>query len=297
MDDDRAMRNAERLGLRLIEAGAGRGEIERLEDGRADRAAVALARGGVAGQHIVGDDARLAVRRPGERNQRRLARDEMGDLDRVADGEDVGIGGGEIFVDLDAAGGAEIEARFARQLHFRPHADRHHDDVGLDALAARQEDDDMVGPILEMLDLVVEIELDRLVAHVRVDDRRHLLVDRREDLRRAFDHGGEEAALVEVLGDLEADVAAADHHRAARPVLRERRHDAVEIGNVVQGEDALRIRRRISAAAAQLRRRGKGAGDRKRSSVSAPVSRLRSRTVLATRSIDSASVCERTSTR
>ena len=146
-----------------------------------------------------------------------------------------------LFVDLDPARGPEREPRFARQLRLRPDADRQHDDVGLDALAARQEDDDMVGPVLEMLDLVVEVELDRLVAQVRVDDRRHLLVERRENVRRAFDHGGEEAALVEVLGDLEADVAAADHHRAARPGLAERGHDAVEIGNVVQGEDALGV--------------------------------------------------------
>ena len=239
MDDDRAVRNVERLGLRFVEAGAGGGEVERLEDGGAHRAAVALAGGGVARQHVVGDDARLAVRRSGERDQRRLARDEMGDLDRVADGVDVGIGRREALVDFDSARRAEREPRFARELHLRPDADRQHDDVGLDALAARQEDDDMVGPILEMLDLVVEIELDRLVAHVRVDDRRHLLVERREDMRRAFDHGGEEAALVEILRDLEADVAAADHHRPARPVLAERGHDAIEIGNVVQGEDAL----------------------------------------------------------
>ncbi len=145
------------------------------------------------------------------------------------------------LVDLDAAGGAELEPRFARELGFRPHADRDDDDVGLDALAARQEHDDMVGPILEVLDLVVEVELDRLVAHMGMDDRGHLLVERREDLRRAFDHGGEKAALVEVLGDFEADVAAADHHRPARLVLRERRHDAIEIGDVVQGEDALRV--------------------------------------------------------
>ena len=163
------------------------------------------------------------------------------------------------LVDLDSAGRAELEPRFARELHLRPDADRHHDDVGLDAFAARQEDDDMIGPILEMLDLVVEIELDRLVAHVRVDDRRHLLVERREDMRRAFDHGGEEAALVEVLRDLETDVAAADHHRPARPGLAERGHDAIEIGNVVQGEDAL----------------GADAGDRRGRTTSAPGERSR----------------------
>ena len=239
MNDDRVVGDFERRGLRFVEAGAGGDEVERLEDGGADRAAVVLAGGGIARQHIVGDDARLSVCRSGERDQRRLARDEMGDLDRVADGVDVGIGRREVLVDLDSASRAEREPRFARQLHLRPDADRQHDDVGLDALAARQEDDDMIRPILEMLDLVVEIEFDRLVAHVRVDDRRHLLVERREDMRRAFDHGGEQAALVEILRDLETDVAAADHHRPARPVFAERRHDAIEVGDIVQGEDAL----------------------------------------------------------
>ena len=286
----------ERLGLRFVEAGAGGGEVERLEDGGAHRAAIALAGGGIARQHVVGDDARLAVRRSGERDQRRFARDEMGDLDRVADREDVGIGGGEIFVDLDSAGRAELEPRFARQLDFRPHPDRHHDDVGLDALAARQEDDDMVGSILEVLDLVVEIEFDRLVAHMRVDDRRHLLVERREDMRRAFHHGGEETALMEILRDLEADVAAADHHRPARSVLGEGGHDAVEIGNIVQGVDALRADAGDPPRPHDFGARGKeqaivglvrlGAGFQ-----------FRKRTVLATRSIDSASVRERTSTR
>ena len=238
VDDDGAVRDAERPRLRFVEAGAGGGEVERLEDGGADRAVVGLAGGGVAGEHVVGRDARLAVGRPRERDQRRLARDAMDDLDRVADGEDVGIGSGEMRVDLDPARWPEFEPRLARELCFRADADRHDDDVSVDALAARQEHDDMVGPVLEMLDLVAEVELDRLVAEVRMDDRRHLLVEWREDVRRALDHGGEEAALVEILRDLEADVAAADHHGPPRVRLAERGHDSVEIGNGVQGENS-----------------------------------------------------------
>ena len=116
----------------------------------------------------------------------------MPHLDSVSDSVDVGIGGGEAHVDLDAACRAEFEPGVAGELRLGPHANRKHHDVGLDALAARQEDVDVVGPILEMLDLVVEVEFDRLVAHVRVDDCGHFLVKRGEDMRRPFHHGGEE---------------------------------------------------------------------------------------------------------
>ena len=99
----------------------------------------------------------------------------------------------------------------------------------------------MVGAILEALDLVIERQFDRLLAQVGLDDRGHLLVERREDLRRALDHRREEAALMKILGDLETDVPASDHHRPPRSRFAEGRHDAIEVGDIAQDEDALRF--------------------------------------------------------
>ena len=46
---------------------------------------------------------------------------------------------------------------------------------------------------------------------------------------------------MKILGDLETDVPASDHHRPPRSRFAEGRHDAIEVGDVAQGEDALGV--------------------------------------------------------
>ena len=86
-----------RVGVRFLEgdagpaerflgrAGHGQRQVEDADHGRALRAAEM----GVAAADHVGGDAALAIGRPGQRNQRRLAGHEVADLDRVADRENV----------------------------------------------------------------------------------------------------------------------------------------------------------------------------------------------------------------
>ena len=69
----------------LARPGHGQGQIEDADHGGSLRAAEV----GVAAADHVGGDAALAIGRPGQRDQGRLAGDEIADLDGVADREDV----------------------------------------------------------------------------------------------------------------------------------------------------------------------------------------------------------------
>ena len=59
--------------------------------------------GGVAAEGVLGRDPPLPVRRAGERHLGTLAGHGVGRLDRVADGEDVRVGGAEAVVHANAA--------------------------------------------------------------------------------------------------------------------------------------------------------------------------------------------------
>ena len=109
-----------------------------------------------------------------------------------------------------------------------------------------------------------------------LDRRDHLGVDRRHDLAGHFQQRDGDAAAAEVLGHLQADVAAADHHRPARlAAMADPGVDLVHVVEVAQGEDAGQVdarqrrpHRRGPGAPAPARRRARGR--RRRSEGSGP---------------------------
>ena len=115
----------------LADAGLGDHALEDL----ADRGALRAAETGVAPGDHFGRDAALAVGRPGQRDERPLAGDEILDFDRVAHGEDIRVAGAHLLVDADAAALADLDAGHLRQRRLRPHADRQDHDVRRQPLA------------------------------------------------------------------------------------------------------------------------------------------------------------------
>ena len=196
-------------------AGAGLADLalEDLADRRALRAAVAR----VAAGDDVGRDAALPVGRPGERDERPLAGDEVLHLDRVADGEDVRVARAHVLVHADAAALADLEAGRLRERGLRPHADGEDDDVGRVRLAGLgQHLERAVGGLPEPGHAVVELEMHAVLHQVALDQARHLGVERRHHLVELLDERHLEPEVGEVLHHLEADEPAADHDRPLR---------------------------------------------------------------------------------
>ena len=92
----------------FADAGPGHHAVEQPDDRRALRATEARI---TPGNHV-GRDAALPVCRSGEGNQAPLAGDEILDLDRIADGEDVRIAGAHVLI--------ERECRRAHRWRARP---------------------------------------------------------------------------------------------------------------------------------------------------------------------------------
>ena len=105
-----------------------------------DRAALGAAVTGVAAGDHIGRDAALPVGRPGQRDERPLAGDEVFDLDRIADREDVRVAGVHLIIDADPAERADLEPGLFRQLVLRAHADAEDHEVGRIDLSGLRED-------------------------------------------------------------------------------------------------------------------------------------------------------------
>ena len=137
--------------------------IAALED-LTDRGALRPAVTGVAPGNHIGRDPALPVRRPGQRDERPLAGDEVLDLDRVADGEDVGVAGAHLLIDADSSTLAELDSGHLCQRRLRTHADRQDHDVRRMALAGTREDfQRTVRGLLESGHAVIEFESDAVL--------------------------------------------------------------------------------------------------------------------------------------
>src|SRR5699024_5041374 len=80
-------------------------------------------------------------------------------------------------------------------------------------------------------------QVEPALAHQGVHGLDHLRVERGHDLRGGLDEGDLQAAVDELLGGLEADVAAADDHGGAGAL--DRGHDRVGVLDVPQDQGAL----------------------------------------------------------
>ncbi len=110
----------------LVDAGPCRRRTEHADDRRALRAAEARV---APGDHV-GRDAALPIGRPRQCDEARFTGDGVLHLDRIAHGEDVGIGRAHLIVDANAAAFADLQAGRAREVGVGTHAEREDHDVG-----------------------------------------------------------------------------------------------------------------------------------------------------------------------
>ena len=219
----------------LRKAGGGHRHVEHLEDGRALGAGI----GAVAAEEVVRGDAPLAVGGPGQGDHGRLAGDKVRHLHRVAHGVDVRVLRAHVVVHLDAAARVAGQAAVPGQRALRPHADAQHDQVRGD-LALRRADEAR----LRAGDRGVQQQVDALGAHIVVHVRRHVQVQRGDEVVRHLHDRDLQARVREVFRHLHADVAAAHDHDLCARLALERVHgrlDAQRVRDVAQGVDGAAI--------------------------------------------------------
>ena len=229
---DLAVVQAGRAQLGLGQAGAAGGHVEHLDHGGALGAPVAadiLA----AGDRVGGDPA-LPVRRAGQHRQHRLPGQEMSGFHRVAGREDVRCRGAHLRVDHDPAARPDLQAGVTGEVHVGTRPGRHHDDVGLHGGAVGQIDDQpVVRPVTDCRGRRAQPQVHLVGDDVVAQDPGHLRVQPRHQPLGPLDHGGGQPAVPERLGELQADVAAADDDRAGGALV-ELGDDPVHVGDVAQ---------------------------------------------------------------
>lgn len=138
-----------------------------------------------------------------------------------------------MLVDEDAAALPDLQPRRSGQRAVGADADRGEDHVGgqLRAVVERH------GALPHLGDRGPQPQVEAVLAHQGVDGLDHLGVEGGHDLGRGLDEGDLQAAVDEVLRDLEADGAADDDHGGAGAL--DRRHDRVGVLDVAQDEGAL----------------------------------------------------------
>ena len=224
--------------LLFIEAGRSCRHVEDLEHG----AALDAFERDLFAAGIVGGDAALLVGRSGERDQGRIVADEMLDLDRITDGQDVRVGGGQVLVDLDAASDAEFEPGVLGQATVGRDADRENDQIGFDRLAIGQFDRQAAGRIcVEGGRAGVEEELEPLLAHVLVQESSHIRIDRGHDLVGEFNQRNIDIAFHQVFGHFNTDESAADDDGPLRLLRIDKLADLERIRHGAQGVDARQV--------------------------------------------------------
>jgi len=220
------------LQLLFIEAGRSRRHVEDLEHG----AALDTFKGDLQATGIVSRDAALLVGRTRERNQGGGVADEMFDLDRVTDGQDVRVGGGQVRVDLDAAGNAELETGVTGQAAIWCDADRKDDQVGVDGFAIGQLDGQATRWIgMERRCSGMEKKAQAFLAHVLVQESSHVRIDRGDDLVGEFDQSDIDIAFHQVLGHLDTDETTADDNGAFRMFRVDKFADLERVRHGAQG--------------------------------------------------------------
>ena len=179
------------------------------------RRALRAAKTRVASGDHVGRDAALPVGRPGQRDEARFTGDGVIHLDRIAHGEDVGIGRAHLVVDANAAAFADLQAGRAREVGVGTHPEREDHDVGrihLPGLRAHAQR--AFTALFERGHAVVELNANAVPNEVIFHRPRHVLVERPQHLVGHLDERDVEAPVHQVLRALHADEAAANDDRA-----------------------------------------------------------------------------------
>ena len=139
------------------------------------------------------------------------------DLDGIAYREDVRRAGAHPIVNANPAQLTDFQPGCLRQPGFRAHADPQHHEVGrIDLAGARECFERAVAVLLKPADIHVEHEANAVLFQVAFDVARDLQIHRRQHLVSPLEQRHLEPQMHQVLGHLEADKTAADHHGALR---------------------------------------------------------------------------------
>ena len=161
----------------------------------------------------------------------------MIDLDRVAQGVDILVGGSQVIVDRDATQLADGQTGLFRQLGLGSHANAQDHHIGRDPLATVQEDGHVALVILEFGHAILEDQVQSLLREVLVYYRRHRVIEWGHYLVGHLDNRGLDAQLVQVFRHLKTDEATADNHRRLWFMAVDIPFDLVRIGHVTERED------------------------------------------------------------
>ena len=167
----------------LVHSGSRRSKTENFNNGTPLPAAVT----GILAADIVGGNPALFVCRSRKRDKRWLSRNEILYLRRVANGVHVGSGGFHSVVHDYAAFNAEFESRFLGKRGIRRYTYRYHRHVRYYFLAAFNAYSEPAFLVYETFHSRAELEFYAVPSHFGMNERRHILVERRHELRRRLD--------------------------------------------------------------------------------------------------------------
>ena len=228
-------RGARRL---LVDARRRRREGEHLDDGRTLRAAVFA----VSAAEIVRRNAPLFVGGACERNERLCARDEVPHLHCVARRINVRVGRAHVRIGDDAPLLPQFEARLFGERRIGDNAQRDDRHVRLDRAAARE--NAHLLPRLQSFKGGAEPQVDAISDQLRVQEARHVRIERRKHLPAALDERDAHAALNKIFRRLQPDKSAAHDDRRLRLLPDDVVVHGKSIFHRAQGKDALIFRLR-----------------------------------------------------
>ncbi len=186
---------------------------------------------------VVGRDARLLAGRAGQWHVGFLAADDMLNQHRVADGINVLVAGLHVLVDHDRAARAQLQPGILGQGRFRTDADGEDDHVGIHAASALQ-GDMQIAVLADGFQSVAQRQPDVFELQMLVHHGGHFVIDGRHHLVEHFDDGHLQAAVMQVLGDLQADESAPDHDRAGGFFLQQIIVDVIHVSQRAQRVNA-----------------------------------------------------------
>ena len=191
--------------------GSGR-EIEHLDD----RGALGTGEAAVQSANDVGCHAPLLVGRPGKRDERVIAGDEVAHLHGVAHGVDVLDAGFHAIVHDDAALDAGFKSGCLGEGRIGRDADGEHHHVGAQRLFAGHKNVDAPVALFESLYGTAQCQMHAVSAHLLVDEGGRIGVEGVNKVARALHDGHVQPQLAQVLGHFQADETAAAHHGRTR---------------------------------------------------------------------------------
>ena len=219
-------------GSAFVQTGGGGGQAENFQH----RTALGPFVEAVAAGNVVRRNASLFVGRPRQGDKGGLPGDEVVHLHRVTHGINVRVGGLHPVIDQNAAFQAQFQPRVGGQSAVRRHADGQNHHVGLQRLLAFEQHLHTAVGFGKAFHRVAQGQAHAVGPDFPMDQRRHIGVKRSHQLLGALYDGDFQPAVSQVLGQLQANKAAARQHHRPGMLLLHKTVDAQSVLHRAQGE-------------------------------------------------------------